>query len=199
MSKEMWDQRYADAEYVYGTSPNVFFKRMLDTLPAGKILLPAEGEGRNAVYAAECGWNVTAFDQSEEGRKKALRLAAERHVEIGYDLVSLEEAEFSENEFDAVGLVFVHSPASMRQALHHRLLRFLKPGGTLLLTGFAKEQIACQSGGPKDASMLFSSDELLVDFQDLEIISIEKLDTTITEGEFHKGRAMIIELEARKI
>jgi len=70
----MWNHRYADSECIYGTKPNDFFKQELDILVPGKILLPAEGEGRNAVYAAEKGWIVSAFDQSDESRKKALLL-----------------------------------------------------------------------------------------------------------------------------
>ena len=194
----MWDQRYAETEYVYGTAPNDFFKQELDKLSPGRILLPAEGEGRNAVYAAERGWDVRAFDQSEEGRKKALKLAAERNVKIDYQLHDLEAIEFPENYFDAVALVFVHSPAVKRQLFHRNLARFLRPGGTLILVGFEKGQLQHDSGGPKDESMLFSAEELKEDFRDLKIVSAGQLETDISEGAFHSGTASVIRLVAER-
>jgi hypothetical protein len=73
--KEQWNERYSASEYIYGTGPNTWLVEKLAGLQPGKILFPAEGEGRNAVHAARLGWNVAAFDQSEAGRKKALKLA----------------------------------------------------------------------------------------------------------------------------
>lgn len=82
--KAFWNQRYDEPEYAYGTQPNLFFKDQLDQLTPGKLLMPAEGEGRNAVYAAGKGWEVTAFDSSSSGQKKALRLAQEKKVTLNY-------------------------------------------------------------------------------------------------------------------
>ena len=73
--KQFWDERYAEPHFVYGEAPNVFFENSLKDLSAGKILLPCEGEGRQAVHAAAQGWEVLAFDQSSAGRDKALQLA----------------------------------------------------------------------------------------------------------------------------
>ena len=198
MSKEMWDQRYAESAYVYGTNPNEFFKQELDKLVPGKILLPAEGEGRNAVYAAEKGWIVSAFDQSEEGRKKALRLASGRNVAIEYQIRDLETVDYPADHFDAIALVFVHSSAVNRRKIHRNLVRFLKPGGTLILIGYSKEQLQYNSGGPKDESMLFSEDELIEDFAELKIKSLRKIETMIQEGDFHSGNSSVIQLVAYK-
>lgn len=194
MSKNMWDDRYSEPEYVYGTNPNEFFKQELDKLSPATILLPAEGEGRNAVYAAEHGWKVTAFDQSEEGMTKALRLATLRNVTIDYQLHDLATTEYPEGHFDVIALVFVHTPPQMRQTLHRKLMGFLKPGGTLILTGFSKEQLQFSSGGPKDATMLFSPDELREDFEDLLITSLQQQEVVIEEGEYHKGRASVVKM-----
>ncbi len=198
MNKEMWDQRYADSEYVYGTHPNEFFKQELDKLVPGKILLPADGEGRNAVYAAEKGWIVSAFDQSDEGRKKALRLASGRNVTIEYEIRDLETTEYPADHFDAIALVFVHSSAKNRRQIYLNLMRFLKPGGTLILIGYSKEQLQYNTGGPKEISMLFSEDELIEDFAGLQIKSIRKIETMIQEGDFHSGNASVIQLVAFK-
>ena len=64
---EYWNQRYSNAKYVYGEEPNQFFATQLSALKAGSLILPCEGEGRNAVYAASLGWTVDAFDGSLEG------------------------------------------------------------------------------------------------------------------------------------
>ncbi|MDX1604123.1 MAG: SAM-dependent methyltransferase, partial [Salinimicrobium sediminis] len=82
--QEFWNERYQREEYIYGKDPNEYLKAQLKNLTPGRILFPAEGEGRNAVHAAKKGWQVSAFDQSEEGRKKALRLAEAEGVEIDY-------------------------------------------------------------------------------------------------------------------
>lgn len=198
MSKEMWDHRYAESEYVYGTNPNDFFKQELDKLVPGKILLPAEGEGRNAVYAGEKGWVVTAFDQSEEGRKKALRLADARGVTIEYQIRDLETIDYPDDHFDAIALVFAHTPAIKRQQIHRNLIRFLKPGGTVILIGFSKKQLQFSSGGPKEESMLFSQEELKEDFSDLHFRSIELLEKEVDEGDFHRGKASVIQMVAVK-
>lgn len=80
--KNKWDKRYSSEEFAYGEEPNKYLKQQLDKLKVGTILFPAEGEGRNAVYAALLGWNVFAFDISKEGKKKALQLAKSNNVMI---------------------------------------------------------------------------------------------------------------------
>lgn len=107
--KEFWNTRYAAPEFAYGVEPNLFFKTQIDALPVGKILLPSEGEGRNAVYAASLGWNVTAFDYSEEGQQKALELAEKHGVTIYYTIADASEFQTDE-KFDVVALIFSHFP-----------------------------------------------------------------------------------------
>jgi 2-polyprenyl-3-methyl-5-hydroxy-6-metoxy-1,4-benzoquinol methylase len=87
---EFWNERYALKEYVYGTEPNVFFKTQITKLSPGKILFPAEGEGRNAVHAARLGWDVYAFDSSNEAKKKSELLAKKQSVKINYRVNDLE-------------------------------------------------------------------------------------------------------------
>ena len=103
--KEMWDQRFSAEDYYYGKDPNLYFKDKVDSLPPGRILLPAEGEGRNGVYAAIKGWSVTAVDFSVEGRRKALNLAKEENVRLEYLVGDITETDFGAEQFDAVGIV----------------------------------------------------------------------------------------------
>jgi len=191
-----WDERFAQVDYVYGKQPNDFIKKELSGLNPGKILLPAEGEGRNAVYAAELGWEVEAFDLSSEGRTKALRLAKEKNVCISYGVYGIDDLNFPKENFDAIALSFFHSPN--RTYNHNKLLEYLKPGGKLILVGFSKEQLNYQSGGPQDVNMLFSTEELLNDFKDVAKIDVAKKEVELNEGLYHRGKASVIELTLSK-
>jgi SAM-dependent methyltransferase len=196
--KEVWDQRFSADEYVYGTEPNVFFKEKLATLVPGRILLPAEGEGRNAVYAAGEGWQVEAFDQSEAGRRKALNLAHSKNVTIQYELGDLLDLSYEPATFDCIALLFVHTDETVRNGFHQSLVGLLKPGGTLILEGFSKEQIDYASGGPKLLPLLFDLEGLAVDFQDLQVVQLEKVNYEIDEGPLHRGTASVVRLVATK-
>ncbi len=194
----IWNERYASDEYIYGTEPNVFFSEKLIQLKPGKILLPAEGEGRNAVFAAKKGWQVTAFDNSIEGQKKALHLAEKEGVSISYLLDSYDSANFQTAYFDCIALVYTHMPAEKRTFYHQKLVSFLKPGGYLILEGFSKNQLLFNSGGPKNYEMLFSVEELKSDFHDINIIQIEATETELKEGTYHNGKASVIRLFATR-
>ena len=194
--KYFWDERFAQQDYIYGKEPNVFIKQELDKLKVGKILFPAEGEGRNSVYAAELGWDVEAFDLSNEGRNKALRLAKEKNVCISYDVRGMSDINFAEKSFDAIALSFFHGLG--RRENHRKLLSLLKPGGKLILQGFSKEQLKYKSGGPNREDMLFSSEELLEDFFGVKEISIKTKVEKLNEGLYHRGEASIIELTLTK-
>jgi len=196
---EFWNTRYSTREYVYGKLPNQFLKEQLDSLSPGKILFPAEGEGRNAVYAARRGFQVYAFDSSETAKIKATDLAAEYNVRINYKVSGYQDVVYPKNEFDALVLIFAHMPAGSRTTWHHKLLGYLKPGGRLILEGFAKDQLQYGTGGPQDESMLFSIQELQDDFQSLGAVSVVNKIVDLNEGNFHKGTASVIRLTGIKI
>lgn len=196
--KEQWNERYSASEYIYGTGPNTWLIEKLAGLQPGKILFPAEGEGRNAVYAAKLGWNVTAFDQSEEGRKKALKLAEISEVEISYLIDDLTSFVAPEQEFDAIALIFVHMPAEIRQTVHQRLLKFLKPGGHLILEVFTKDQLKNTSGGPKTEMLLYEKNFIANDFSEMEFIEFSETTSHLDEGPLHQGEAHVIRLFAKK-
>ena len=192
--KEFWNERYSQKEYVYGIKPNEFFRKTLESLTVGRILLPAEGEGRNAVFAAKLGWDVTAFDFSDSAMKKAIALAEKENVEINYSINNYNNFYAKENHFDCIASIFVHPPKGLRKQFHKKLLTFLKPGGKLILEGFSKNQINYNSGGPKDIDFLFSKEELLEDFKDFRKIELDENEAELNEGLFHKGIASTIQL-----
>lgn len=196
--KEFWDSRYAEKEFAYGEQPNSYFKQELEKLTPGKLMLPAEGEGRNAVFAAKLGWDVQAVDLSEKGKEKALRLAAKNNVSIKYIVCNLVDYLYIKDEYDAVVLIFAHFPSEIRKVIHKKLTESLKSGGILLMEAFSKKQIAQESGGPKSIEMLYDIDELLLDFEDFEILDATETQTELDEGPFHRGIAEVIRIKAKK-
>jgi SAM-dependent methyltransferase len=198
MVKEFWDQRYSSEEYAYGTAPNLFFKSFIDTHLPGKILLPGEGEGRNAVYAAMKGWEVFAIDQSKEGMWKAKRLADQNNVTINYMVQNLTDIHNKEDKFDAIALIFVHFPSEIRGIIHHNMTSLLNPGGWIIMESFSKKQLGRNSGGPPDIDMLYDKQDLRKDFESLEISDLyEKLEN-FNEGPYHKGVGAVVRMMARK-
>lgn len=195
---DMWNERYADEAFVYGETPNQFFKEELLKLEAGSILLPAEGEGRNAVFAASQLWQVNAFDQSKQGRLKALELAEKNQVKVKYDIADFENFNSDKESYDCIALIYAHVSEIKRQVYHRLILDYLKPGGILLLEGFSKKAVGKKSGGPGQEAMLFSKENLLDDFSNLEVLKLEELDVELNEGEFHQGLASVIRFVGRK-
>lgn len=195
---DFWDNRYREAAYAYGTQPNRFFRAMLDRLPPGRLLLPAEGEGRNAVYAARKGWQVTAVDFSAEACRKAQELARAHGVSITYDVSTLEDFAPEEGDFDLIGLIFTHLPPAERQLLHQRVAGWVKKSGYVVLEAFSKSQLGKLSGGPKEESWLYAAAELAQDFRQLDMLKLQEQDVTLAEGLYHNGEASVVQLVARK-
>jgi 2-polyprenyl-3-methyl-5-hydroxy-6-metoxy-1,4-benzoquinol methylase len=202
--KEYWNSRYQQKEFAYGTTPNTFLKETLDNLKlSGSILFPAEGEGRNAVYAATKGLQVSAFDISDIGKNKALELAESENVEIDYQVGELDSLNYKANSFDALALVYAHFPPNQRKEIHQKLGALVKPNGYLILTGFSKNNFPLRQknpaiGGPPNIDMLFTTDMIKDDFNDFEIIELNEVEEELHEGEFHNGLASMIRFVGRK-
>ena len=194
----LWDQRYSAEEYAYGKEANVFFSSQLTDMAPGLILLPGEGEGRNAVHAAREGWTVEAFDQSNVGRSKALALASALGIEISYRVCELRDFIFLQNQYDAIALLFFHADPDSRLYLHRKVSEALKPGGKLILEGFHKEQLNNDTGGPKSLDMLFDEQTLASDFALLDTHLIERREVVLNEGPYHQGAAEIIRYSGTK-
>ena len=129
-----WDDRYRQEEFAYGEQPNNYLKKQLEKLNAGSILFPAEGEGRNAVFAAGLGWKVSAFDISIEGKNKATRLAATKNVSIDYQIGELENLNYIPEQFDAIALIYAHFPANIKSQYHKMLDKYLRRNGLIILS-----------------------------------------------------------------
>ncbi len=196
--KDLWDKRYSDQNYVYGKEPNAFFSTQMNRLTPGFLLLPGEGEGRNAVYAAEKGWEVEAFDQSFPGYEKAVDLASEKKVRINYQVCQLEDYSFKSEFYDLAGLIFFHLEHPARKYLHQRIFESLKPGGTLVLEAFHKDQLGRDTGGPRSLEMLVDEEILSDDFVAFETLILEKMVRKLNEGPFHQGEASVVRFVGKK-
>lgn len=190
--KEKWNHKYSQEYYHYGKEPNTFLREELPKLKAGNILFIGEGEGRNAVFAATQGWNVDAIDFSEEGKRKADQLADEFGVRINYRVQDFENFTPTKNFYDAVGVFFIHIEESLRITLFNKLISSLKPNGKIIFECFEKEQINNSSGGPKDSDLLYSLEEIVNDFIDLDFETLSKENVILKEGDGHSGEAIVI-------
>ena len=200
---DRWDERYSKDEFAYGEQPNNYLKEKLEQVNVGAILFPAEGEGRNAVFAAKLGWTVSAFDISIEGKKKALRLAETNQVSINYQVGELQTLEYSNNQFDTIALIYAHFPADLKSIYHHTLDKYLRKNGMIIFEAFSKRHIDYirkneKVGGPKDIAQLFSIDEIKSDFANYEIIELEEKEIELNEGLFHNGKGSVIRFVGRK-
>lgn len=201
MSSNFWDERYLKDEYVYGKNPNEYFKSKIDILKPGKILLPGEGEGRNAVYAAKNGWEVFCFDFSSQAKIKAEKLAKENNVHINYITDDVNNINY-EIEFDLIAFVFNHFIISENINPYKRITNFLRKDGNLILELFSKEQIEYQkkynSGGPKNIDVLFDFQMIYESFPNFEAIELKKELIELKEGNHHIGYSSVIDFFAKK-
>lgn len=194
-----WNERYSGRAFVYGELPNVFFAETLSTFEPSTIILPCDGEGRNAVYAAKLGWEVKAFDLSEAGKEKADHLALKYSVLIDFQIKDAATALYPNDTADVVAIIYAHLPPKVRKQLHSNVFNWLKPGGRVILETFCPEQLINSSGGPKDIEMLYTKEILSEDFNNFSIDYLEYEHIQLSEGEYHEGPADVIRMIATKL
>ncbi len=190
--KEFWNDRFDSENYVYGEEPNRFFMEQIEKINGGRLLLPGEGEGRNAVFAATRGFDVSAVDFSVKGREKALKLAEKKGVKINYKVEDLSNFHPPAGQFDLIAIIHLHLLPEVREKFHRSLAESLKPGGRIIMEVFEKEQIKENSGGPRNEDMLYSLEDIFTDFQDLDPLIFLKDKISLNEGDFHNGEAHVI-------
>jgi len=200
---DKWNERYSKDEFAFGKQPNNYLKEQLEKLNVGTILFPAEGEGRNAVFAANLGWTVSAFDISMEGKKKADRLAEINNVTINYQVGDLQEISFDTEQFDVIALIYAHFPANIKSLYHKTLDKYLRNGGVVIFEAFSKRHIDYVSknenvGGPRDLESLFSIEEIKSDFANYDIIELEEKEIELSEGLYHNGTGSVIRFVGQK-
>lgn len=198
---DRWNQRYADADdYLFGRGPNHFVAQQKDRFKPGQTALAiADGEGRNSVYLAELGLDVTAMDFSPVALEKSRRLAEEAGVSVRLVEADLYNWDWPDSAFDAVvGIFFQFAPPAKRDGIFAGMKRAVKPGGLIVIEGYRPEQVDYGTGGPPQRENMYTEELLREWFGDFEILLLESYDAEVDEGPGHKGMSALIDLVARR-
>ncbi len=199
-----WDQQYSSPDFKYGKQANQFLRDQAVRLqPKSRVLLPGDGEGRNSVWLAEQGHEVTALDNSRVGLDKALTLARERGVGIEVVQADLGVWKPQDANYDALVLTYVHLPPDIRTNAHRRLIRALRPGGWFILEAFHPMQLGMSSGGPKVVDMLYTADMVRADLRHNTQIGMKEIfawegQALLLEGSGHLGPAQLTRYVAQR-
>ncbi|XWN30954.1 MAG: methyltransferase domain-containing protein [Devosia sp.] len=194
--RAFWDERYGNDPAPFGTDPNAFLVDVAPRLEMGDAFLAADGQGRNGLWLAQQGFRVVIQDLSQT----ALAHARQNADAMGLD-VELRQGDLTvtgpeEGAYDLVAIIFCHLPPPARRTVHARLQKALRPGGKLVLEAFSKQQLKMQpihnSGGPRSEEALFSAADIRDDFAALTPLMCEEVETDLTEGRFHNGRAAVV-------
>lgn len=197
--KDFWEERYSEDGLAYGEDPNVYLTEVIEQVkPKGKVLVVGDGEGRNGVWLANKGFNVTSVDYSEVAVKKIEAFAKKRDVNLQVFCADLNTWDWPKNEYDAVISIYVHFPSESRATIHHKMVEALKPGGKIIMEAFNKMQLDYPSGGPPVIDMLFSEAELKEDFVNANITELYEKVVYLNEGKYHVGDGAIVRLIAEK-
>jgi SAM-dependent methyltransferase len=194
----IWDERYSQAEYVYGKEPNNFLAQHFSRMPKGAVLCLADGEGRNGVFLAQQGYAVTSVDASRAGLAKAAKLAAERGVPLRTVHADLAEFTIAPGSWDGIVSIFCHLAPAIRTRLHREVVKGLKPGGVLVLEAYTPAQIALGTGGPPVPELTMTLDGLREELAGLDFELGRELERDVIEGKYHTGRGAVVQVIARK-
>ncbi len=201
-AQDFWSDRYraAGEAYLFGTAPNRYLAAQAALLTPGmRALSVADGEGRNAVWLAEQGLDVTATELSPVAIEKAEALAASRGVKVDFALADALNWIYPDEAFDLVVAVFIQFAApDERAALFDRLQRTLRPGGRIVLQGYTPKQLEYRTGGPSAVENLYTAALLREAFAGLEIEALDEYEDELDEGSAHRGRSALIGMVARK-
>jgi hypothetical protein len=203
---EMWDERFSSDEYAYGKEANIWLSERVSQInppPNNRALFPADGEGRNAVWAARIGWNSEVFDLSIVGKQKCHRLAQQHAVTVDYEVDDLALREFPQQSYDLIACSWFHTPSEIRKVHMPRMLHSLKSGGHFVMEGYHTSQMPLHSGGPKSLDLLFDLDEVLGELvgqkaPKMHIIHTAVTSTVLDESALHKGRARVVRIHLQR-
>ena len=194
-----WDKRFLSDEYLFGTEPaQALVKLEEHLLPNGKTLVVADGEGRNSVYLASKGFQVTATDYSEVGLSKARKLAEMQGQKVNYLVQDIYETNWSNNQYDNVIAIFIQFvPPEKQRSVLNSLRKATKFGGTLLVHGYTPEQVALKTGGPPNTDHMYTTELLNEIYSGMKIIISNEYRIVIEEGQGHNGMSALIDFVAK--
>ena len=196
---DRWNQRFSAPDYVFGETPNGYLVEQASHLSPGRSLCIADGEGRNSVWLARQGHQVSAFDFSPVAIEKAQRLASKYAVDVAFTCSSWQQFHWEEETFDnVVGVFFQFANPQERALIFTRLAASVKLGGTLLILGYGQEQLQFKTGGPDQLENLYTTQMLQDAFVNFDFLHLRSWHEDITEGEGHKGMSALVGAVLRK-
>ena len=199
-SRQIWDRRFGQSDFLFGTEPNAYLAGMRHYFESGKTaLVVADGEGRNSVWLAQQGLSVDAFDISSVGVEKAKKLANERSVNVNFNVCDVNAWNWKPESHDYVVAIFIQfADPEMRTRLFANMINALKPGGVLILQGYRSKQLEYNTGGPGILDNLYSIEQLRGAFADLQLLDLQEYDAVLQEGSQHCGISALIGMVGRK-
>lgn len=199
MNAELWNARYSETGFAYGTEPNGFLAAHFNALPKGDVLMLADGEGRNGVFLAAKGYRATSVDYSAVGLMKAAALAQARQVALTTRVCDLADFSIEPNQWSGIVSIFCHVPKPLRETLHRSVVAGLKSGGVFLLEAYSPKQLLFGTGGPKQEELLMALDDVKRELDGLSVETAHETERDIVEGKYHTGKASVIQIIARKL
>jgi SAM-dependent methyltransferase len=193
-----WDERYSAEEYAYGTAPNGFLAESAHRIPGGRVLCLAEGEGRNAVYLAGQGYDVTVVDWSAVGLEKATRLARDNGVTIDCVCSNLADFHIEPAHWNGIVTIFGHLPREIRARLYGEVVAGLAPGGVFVLEAYTPDQVGRGTGGPPVPELMMDLVSLEKELEGLTFEVGREILREIREGNRHTGEGAVVQVVAAK-
>lgn len=197
----MWDERYQRNDFVFGTEPNDFLRDNIGRLRPGAVCCIGDGEGRNGVFLAKAGFEVTSVDLSAVGLAKAVKLAETNGVALRTIVADLGQwvgTPAAVGPWNDVVSIFCHMPSAVRAVVYPRLIAAMAPGAVFLLEAYTPDQISRGTGGPGDPDLLLTPRQVRVELAGLVFEHLEELERDVVEGDLHSGRAAVVQCIARK-
>lgn len=194
-----WDETFQGETYYYGTEPNAFLKKHVDVFSqAQQIACYAEGEGRNAVFLARKGHEVTAFDYAEVGLQKTVALANSQSVHVATKQVDLINDRLEEGKYDGAVMIFGHFAKADQYEVLDKISGSLKVGGVFLLEVYEEAQLQYGTGGPQRLDFLYNEAALASWAKKLDVLHFACVEENRVEGAGHTGKCKVLQLIGRK-
>ncbi|OYZ18073.1 MAG: SAM-dependent methyltransferase [Bdellovibrio sp. 28-41-41] len=197
--KNQWNDRYGQSEYYYGTAPNTFLVDQVNQFEQNaKVLCLAEGEGRNAVFLAKKGFQVTAVDSSQVGLDKLAELAVKNNVVIDTICCDLNEFVFEDSYWSGIVSIWCHLPSELRTKVHKGVVFGLKPGGIFVLEAYRPEQLKFRTGGPQNADLMPTLSQVVSELPGLKPVLAHEIERNVSEGIGHQGLSAVVQFVGTK-
>jgi SAM-dependent methyltransferase len=200
-AKQFWNERFNKPEFIFGKGPNEYLVEQASHYlkPNSSVLCIADGEGRNGVWLAKQGMQVTGFDISDIALTKARQFAANNKVNIRYSLCDTDGFNWPANLYDAVIGIFIQfADPEMRVRIFKQVHQTLKPGGLFILQGYTPKQLEYKTGGPSLIEHLYTEEMIRELSQEFKVHDLQCYEKELSEGVKHSGMSALLGMVAQK-